>query len=95
MENKQKEITDGEMLEMSNHLKELYDKKEGEVEKLKEENLQLKKVILSCYGVVRLLDQQSNNILLDPETNSYMVEALRSYWSTFVEYEIIHVENIL
>jgi len=95
MENKQKEITDGEMLEMSNHLKELYDKKEGEVEKLKEENLQLKKVILSCYGVVRLLDQQSNNILLDPETNSYMVEALRSYLSTFVEYEIIHVENIL
>jgi len=94
-ENKQKEITDGEMLEMSNHLKELYDKKEGEVEKLKEENLQLKKVILSCYGVVRLLDQQSNNILLDPETNSYMVEALRSYLSTFVEYEIIHVENIL
>jgi len=95
MENKQKEITDGEMLEMSNHLKELYEKKEGEVEKLKEENLQLKKVILSCYGVVRLLDQQSNNILLDPETNSYMVEALRSYLSTFVEYEIIHVENIL
>ena len=27
-ENEQKEITDGEMLEMSNHLKELYDKKE-------------------------------------------------------------------
>jgi len=96
-ENKQKEIemTDGEMLEMSNHLKELYDTKEKELEKFKEENLQLKKVILSCYGVVRLLDQQSNNILLDPETNSYMVEALRSYLSTFVEYEIIHVENIL
>jgi len=96
-ENKQneKEPTDKEVYDMGEHLKELYDKKEGEVEKLKEENLQLKKVILSCYGVVRLLDQQSNNILLDPETNSYMIEALRSYLSTFVEYEIIHVENIL
>ena len=96
-ENKQKEIemTDKEVYDMGEHLKELYDKKEKELEKFKEENLQLKKVILSCYGVVRLLDQQSNNILLDPETNSYMVEALRSYLSTFVEYEILHIENIL
>ena len=96
MENEQKkEPTDGEMLEMSNHLKELYDKKEAQVEKIKEENLQLKKVVLSVYGVIRLLDQQFNNILLDPETNSYMIEALRSYLSNYVEYEILDIENIL
>ena len=96
MENEQKkEPTDGEMLEMSNHLKELYDVKEAQVEKIKEENLQLKKVVLSVYGVIRLLDQQFNNILLDPETNSYMIEALRSYLSNVVEYEILDIENIL
>jgi len=96
MENEQKkEPTDGQILEMSNHLKELYDKKEGEVEKLKEENLQLKKVVLSVYGVIRLLDQQFNNILLDPEKNSYMIEALRSYLSKYVKYEILDIENIL
>jgi len=96
MENEQKkEPTDGEMLEMSNHLKELYDVKEAQVEKIKEENLQLKKVVLSVYGVIRLLDQQFNNILLDPETNSYMIEALRSYLSNYVEYEILDIENIL
>lgn len=95
-ENEQKkQPTDGQMLEMSNHLKELYDKKEAQVEKLKEENLQLKKVVLSVYGVIRLLDQQFNNILLDPETNSYMIEALRSYLSNYVEYEILDIENIL
>jgi len=95
-ENEQKkEPTDGQILEMSNHLKELYDKKEAQVEKLKEENLQLKKVVLSVYGVIRLLDQQFNNILLDPETNSYMIEALRSYLSNYVEYEILDIENIL
>ena len=95
-ENEQKkEPNDGQILEMSNHLKELYDKKEAHVEKLKEENLQLKKVVLSVYGVIRLLDQQFNNILLDPETNSYMIEALRSYLSNYVEYEILDIENIL
>ena len=94
-ENEQKEITDGEMLEMSNHLKELYDKKENEVEKLKEENLNLKKVIMSCYGSIRLLDQQWNNILLDRDTNCHIIEALRSYLSDIVEYEILDIENIL
>lgn len=94
-ENEQKEMTDGEMLEMSNHLKELYDKKENEVEKLKEENLNLKKVIMSCYGSIRLLDQQWNNILLDRDTNCHIIEALRSYLSDIVEYEILDIENIL
>ena len=95
-ENEQKkEPTDGQMLEMSNHLKELYDTKEKEVEKLKEENLDLKKVIMSCYGSIRLLDQQWNNILLDRDTNSHIIEALRSYLSNVVEYEILDIENIL
>ena len=94
-ENEQKEPNDGQILEMSNHLKELYDIKENQVEKLKEENLQLKKVVMSCYGVVRLLDQQFNNILLDADTNSYIIEALRSYLSNVVEYEILDIENIL
>tara|TARA_R100000951_G_scaffold15532_1_gene12241 strand:- start:111 stop:404 length:294 start_codon:yes stop_codon:yes gene_type:complete len=97
MENKQneKEPTDGEVYNMAEHLKELYDKKETELEKLKEENLELKKVILSCYGSIRLLDQQFNNILLDRETNSYIIEALRSYLSDIVEYQILDIENIL
>jgi RNA processing factor Prp31 len=96
--NEKKEMTepnDGQILEMSNHLKELYDVKEKELEKLKEENLQLKKVVMSCYGVVRILDQQFNNILLDADTNSYIIEALRSYLSNVVEYEILDIENIL
>jgi len=96
MENKnEKEMTDGEMLEMSNHLKGLYDKKEAELEKIKEENLELKKVVMSCYGSIRLLSEQYNNILLDRETNGLIIDALRSYLSSFVEYEILHIENIL
>ena len=97
MENKnnEKEPTDGEVYNMAEHLKELYDIKEKELEKIKEENLELKKVIMSCYGTIRLLDQQWNNILLDRDTNNYILEALRSYLSNVVEYEILHIEDIL
>ena len=96
MENKnENEPTDGEVYNMAEHLKELYDTKEKELEKIKEENLELKKVIMSCYGTIRLLDQQWNNILLDRDTNNYILEALRSYLSTVVEYEILHIEDIL
>jgi hypothetical protein len=96
MENKnEKEPTDGEVYNMAEHLKELYDKKEAELEKLKEENLELKKVVMCCYGTIRLLDQQWNNILLDRDTNNYILEALRSYLSDIVEYQILDIENIL
>lgn len=96
MENEQKkEPTDKEVYDMGEHLKELYDKKEKEVDNLKEENLNLKKVIMSCYGSIRLLDQQWNNILLDRDTNSHIIEALRSYLSDVVEYEILHIENLI
>ena len=89
------EKTDKEVYDMSEHLKELYDKKEEELEKFKEQNVELKKVIMTCFGTIRLLDQQWNNILLDPDTNSYLIEALRSYLSSFIEYEILHIEDIL
>ena len=85
--------TDKEVYDMGEHLKELYDKKESQLEKVKEENIELKKVIMTCFGTIRLLDQQWNNILLDPDTNSYMIEALRSYLSSFLEYEILRIED--
>jgi len=96
-ENKQneKEPTDKEVYDMGEHLKELYDKKEAELQKIKEENLELKKVVMSCYGSIRLLSEQYNNILLDRETNGLIIDALRSYLSSFVEYEILRIENIL
>jgi len=87
------EPTDGQILELSNHLKSLYDKKEIEVQKIKEKNLELKKIILTTYGSVRLLNEQYHNILLDTETNNIIIEALRSYLSEVVENEILELDD--
>ena len=84
-----------EYLDMTNHLKELYNVKDKELEKLKEKNLDLKKVILSCYGSIRLLDQNFHNLLLDSECNQYIIESLRSYLSDVVEYNILNIQDEL
>tara|TARA_R110001599_G_scaffold219852_2_gene418167 strand:+ start:1501 stop:1782 length:282 start_codon:yes stop_codon:yes gene_type:complete len=91
----EEEKTDKEVYDMAEHLKSLYDAKESELEKLKEQNITLKKVIMSAYGSIRLLDQNFCNILLDEQANRFIIESLRSYLSDIVEYEILHIEDIL
>jgi hypothetical protein len=88
------EKTDKEVYDMAEHLKSLYDAKESELEKLKEQNITLKKVIMSAYGSIRLLDQNFCNILLDEQANKFIIESLRSYLSDIVECEILHIEDI-
>jgi len=94
-EEKNDEKTDKEMYDMAEHLKSLYDAKESELEKLREQNITLKKVIMSAYGSIRLLDQNFFNILLDEQANKYIIESLGVYLSDVVEYEILHIEDIL
>jgi hypothetical protein len=86
---------ENDYLEMTNHLKDLYDKKEKELSIVKEDNLDLKKIIMSCYGTIRLLDQNYHNILLDDSCNQLIIESLRSYLSDVVEYKILKLEDEL
>ena len=74
-EEKNDEKTDKEMYDMAEHLKSLYDAKESELEKLREQNITLKKVIMSAYGSIRLLDQNFCNILLDEQANSLVTSS--------------------
>ena len=91
-ENTQKEMTDGEMLEMSNHLKSLYDAKDKEVVNLKIENLKFKKVIMSIYGTIRLIDLNSNSIFFEQSHINILIEMLRSFLSEVVEYDILKID---
>lgn len=82
-----------EYLDMTNHLKDLYDKKDKELEKVKELNLDLKKIVMTCYGSIRLLDQNFHNLLLDDSCNQLIIESLRSFLSDFVEYNILNIQD--
>lgn len=73
-----------EYLEMANHAKSLVEKAEEDLKSYKVQNLTLKKLLLTCYGVVRLIDEmnQADDI---PGELSMTLELLRGYLSDNVE----------
>ena len=76
-----------EYLELSNQLKESFDKKEKEVEKIKEELTDLKKIFVSAYGFVRIMDN-----IDDWSEKEALLDLLRSYLSE--QFENIIINNI-
>tara|TARA_S200002703_G_scaffold65493_1_gene56566 strand:- start:461 stop:712 length:252 start_codon:yes stop_codon:yes gene_type:complete len=69
-----------EYLELSNQLKEEFDKKDAEMEELKRNTHQIRKTLISAYGFVRILDIMSRGTEMDMEI-SMMIGMLRSYLS--------------
>jgi antitoxin component HigA of HigAB toxin-antitoxin module len=53
---------DNDYLEQMNHLQELFNKKDKEVEQVLEKYKDILKELITCYGVVRLLDNQLEEI---------------------------------
>ena len=68
-------MLEGEYLEMVNHLKEKFDEKDKEVEKVKERYKDVVKEFLSVYGYVRLID------MADDMEREGLIELLRGFLS--------------
>ena len=81
-------------LDMVNHLKSIYDQKEKELELLKEDLNVYKKLVMSCYGVIRLLDFNNDSIFFDNNDKDLMIELLRCYLSQFVEEKILLINDL-
>ena len=82
-------MNDQDMIDLCNQAKELVEKAEKKSNELSKENLDLKKAIISVYGMVRILDmiyEQSN----DPEVEvDMLIDTIRSYLSDYCENNII------
>ena len=85
------QMTEGMFIDAMNQLKELNEKRDEENKKYKEEVIQLKKELISCYGVVRLLDNLNENHPLGetPVEVKIVIETLREYLSQYVEDNIL------
>ena len=70
--------SDKEYYDMSKHLKECYDKIEREKNMYKEQNDDLKKVIMMCYSMFRLLSDELDNDFIDEMSISHLVELGRT-----------------
>ena len=79
--------TEQEYLEMSNHCKELVEKKEIEIKRLKEQNEELKKILFVSYSFTRVIDHYSDQDELSVECRD-LVEFLRGYLSSQLDEHI-------
>ncbi len=92
---KNNEMNDGMYLDAMNQLKEINDKREKETEKHKRELSELKKELISAYGIVRLIDMMYSDADEPLNEISILIETLREYLSQFVENKIIcEVRNV-
>lgn len=73
-------MLEGEYLELVDDLKKKFDEKEKEMDAIKEENNELKKVFISAYGFIRIIDYFADNGDVDLQIKE-MIESLRTYLS--------------
>ena len=81
-------------LEMVNQLKEKYDMITNKLDKIESMELDMKKDLMSAYGVVRMLDHLISNSMV-PYDNEIMVivEVLRGMLSDMMDRHILNVED--
>ncbi len=79
-------ITDQEYLELAEHAKSIVDLSQLETKKLKEENMELKKTVITAYSFIRVIDDQFD-LVIPPEA-SYALEMVRTFLSEFIENKI-------
>lgn len=91
MVDKTDQTTEGELLEMSKHFKDLLEEKEDEIAKLKGENLEIKKIIISVYGVVRLVDDLLSYTIEAPNDITSLIETVRGYLSEYMDKYIFKI----
>ena len=87
--------TDQEYLELTNQLKESYDRFESEKNELKAQNMDMKKDLMAIYGLARALDifysdyvSDSNNTIME-----YLIESIRSSLSGSIDANILDDDN--
>ena len=90
MDKQEKEQSDKDYYDMSTHLKELYDKMEKEKNMYKDQNDELKKVIMMSYSLFRLCSEEIEEDIIDEFGLNHLIELGRNLCSGVIhEYLLI------
>ena len=87
-------MLEGEYLDMVAQLKEKYDMITSKLDKIELMEMNMKKDLMSVYGVVRMLDHliSTSHIGYDNEVMT-IVECLRGMLSDMMDRHILHIEQ--
>jgi hypothetical protein len=80
-----------EYLEAMNQLKTKFDENEIEVKRLKKEVIDLKKYIMTIYGLARIIDSNFLGEDYDGDNIRVLIEMMRGYCSMVVEQSILNI----
>lgn len=87
-------MLEGEYLELCDQLKEKYDLMEKENQRIKQQQETLLKELISCYGMIRIMDNLAEQSFIDAHVKT-MIEIIRSHLSEiFDNYSLIDEEDI-
>jgi len=82
-------MNSSEYLEMANQLKEKFDENEKLVNRITQNNVELKKKIMIAYSLIRIIDSGE---FIDENDTKVFIEMLRGHLSKMVEMDIIRCE---
>ena len=87
-------MTEGQYLEMANHLKETYDKMEEKLLRSEIKIIDLKKEIMTSYGLTRVIDNLIDHLCEVPHEVVVLVELLRAQLSDTIDKEIFNIKEM-
>ena len=85
-------LNDEALLEMAAQLKATYDEISLKLDKLTLENLDLKKDIVTAYGIARILDNLIDQCYEIPPEVSTLSDVLRAYLSNIMDANIFNIK---
>ncbi len=77
-------MLEGEYLELCNQLKEKYEKNQLEQNKLQVKCDQYIKELITCYGIIRMIDIFAEETFIDLQVKT-LIEMLRTHLSNFFD----------
>ena len=94
IDEKNDNITEGQYIEMANHLKETYDKMSEKLFKSEIKIMELKKEIITAYGLIRVIDNILEHLYDVPHEVVVLVECLRSHLSEVMDKELFNIKEV-
>ena len=85
---------EGEYIEMSNHLKKIYEEVDLKNQKLTLEKMELQKILMSSYGMSRVIDNLASNIMDIPADLVMLIEHLRSFLSDELDNHVFNIKDL-
>ena len=85
---------EGEYIEMSNHLKKIYEEVDLKNQKLTLEKMELQKILMSSYGMSRVIDNLASNIMDIPADLVMLIEHMRSFLSDELDTHVFNIKDL-